>query len=513
LTDSNWWRDAVVYHIYVRSFADSNGDGIGDLRGVTEHLDHLAWLGVDAIWLSPVMPSPNADWGYDVADYCDVDPDLGTLADFDELVAEATRRNIRVFNDLVPNHTSEAHPWFVDARSSKDSAYRNYYVWVDQPNNWVSTFMGPAWIHDEHTGQYYLHNFLEQQPDLNWWEPRVADEIDDVLRFWFDRGVAGFRIDVCHMVVKDAELRDNPPATTDDPTIDQLRGQRQVYNAHRPELHDVIRRWRGVARSYDTERVLVGETFFGEIDLLPSFYGNTDDELHLAFNIAFLLERFGLGLADVVDTVERIFPGHAWPAWVGSNHDVSRFPTRWAKGDDRKVRLALMMLLTLRGTPFLYYGDEIGMQDRPFDRDEVLDPVGLRFHPVAGRDPERTPMQWRDEPGAGFTSPDATPWLPFGDISRNVAGQRDDAGSILNLTRDLVALRKGFTQSDYERMLLDGALWVFRRGSRVVALNMSDDPVVLNVMGHVALSTSRGLDGQSAEGLSLPGWEGVVVSS
>lgn len=518
---SSWWREGVIYHIYVRSFADSNGDGIGDLRGVTERLDHLEWLGIDGIWLSPVMPSPDADWGYDVADYCEVDPELGSLDDFDELVREAGHRGIRVLNDLVPNHTSDMHPWFTDARSSRDADHRDYYVWADPapdggpPNNWISNFMGPAWTFDERTGQYYLHNFLAQQPDLNWWEPRVAEEFDRVLRFWFDRGVAGFRIDVCHMIVKDAGLRDNPAATPEDDVTSRMRGDRQVYNANRPEVHDVLRHWRDVARSYDPERALIGETFFGDIDLLPSFYGAQGDELHLAFNIPFVFRRFGSGLADLVDTVERIFPAHAWPAWVGSNHDVSRFPTRWAKGDERKVRLALMMLLTLRGTPFLYYGDEIGMCDRPFSKDEVRDPVGVRFHPVAGRDPERTPMQWTDQEGLGFTRPGVTPWLPFGDAANaNVADQRDDEGSVLHLTRDLIRVRKRLAGEPYERLSAEGSVWLFRRGDRsTVMLNLSDEPVVADLAGSVELSTSRQLDGRSAGGLSLPGWEGVIVSS
>jgi alpha-glucosidase len=430
-------------------------------------------------------------------------------------VAEASRRGIRVLNDLVPNHTSDQHPWFLEARSSRESGRRNYYVWADEPNNWISNFMGPAWTLDETTGQYYLHNFLPQQPDLNWWEPRVTAEFDAILRFWFDRGVAGFRIDVCHMIVKDAELRDNPPATKDDDVTSRMRGDRQVYNANRPELHDVLRRWRDVARTYESERLLVGETFFGDIDLLPSFYGADDDELHLAFNIRFIFEKFSTKLADVVDTVEQIFPSHAWPAWVGSNHDVSRFPTRWAEGDERKTRLALMMLLTLRGTPFMYYGDEIGMVDRPFSKDEVLDPVGIKFHPVAGRDPERTPMQWEPGPGAGFTTPDAVPWLPFGDAGAiNVAAQRGDDRSVLHLARELLALRKGFSGEPYERMGSADAVWVYRRGAAVtVVLNLSDDPKTVSLGGRVALSTSRDLDGQSAEGLSLPPWEGVVVAS
>ena len=252
-----WWRDGVVYQIYPRSFADTDGDGVGNLRGITEHLEYLEWLGVDGVWLNPVTVSPDADWGYDVADYTAVQPVLGTMSDLDALVDEAGRRGIRVLLDLVPNHTSIEHPWFVDARSARDSAYRDWYVWADAkpdgslPNNWVSSFGGPAWTFDERTGQYYLHNFTPEQPDLNWWNEDVRAEFDRILRFWFDRGVAGFRIDVCHMIVKDRELRDNPPATDADPFHTRMIGQRQVYNACRPEVHDVLRRWRAIADSYD----------------------------------------------------------------------------------------------------------------------------------------------------------------------------------------------------------------------------------------------------------------------
>jgi alpha-glucosidase len=398
-------------------------------------------------------------------------------------------------------------------------------VWRDPapdgrpPNNWVSNFMGPAWTLDERTEQHYLHNFLAQQPDLNWWEPEVASAFDRILRFWFDRGVAGFRIDVCHMIIKDRALRDNPPAADTDDTITRLRGQRQVFNANRPELHDVLRRWRTVARGYEPERLLVGETFFGDIDLLPSFHGE-GDEIHLAFNIAFIFHRFDAGLADVVDTIERIYPEHAWPCWVGSNHDVSRFPTRWARGDERKARLALLILLTLRGTPFLYYGDEIGMPDRPFERDEVRDPVGVRFYPVAGRDPERTPMQWSPGPGAGFTAAGVAPWLPFGDNEAcNVDDQRREPASVLNLCRDLIALRKsspGLRAGAYHKLPAGDGVWLYRRGgATVVALNLSDQPEDVEVTsGTVLISTGRDRDGQSVEdGFSLGAWEGVVVAS
>ncbi|MGH9078998.1 MAG: alpha-amylase family glycosyl hydrolase, partial [Acidimicrobiales bacterium] len=279
-----WWRSAVLYQIYPRSFRDSDGDGIGDLPGIIDRLDHLQWLGVGGVWLSPVTVSPNADWGYDVADFCAVDPAFGTLDDVDRLIAEAGRRGIRVLLDLVPNHTSEEHPWFVDARSGRDARHRQYYVWADPrpggsvPNNWVSSFGGPAWTLDEATGQYYLHNHLRQQPDLNWWDDEVRDAFDGIIGFWLDRGVAGFRIDVCNVIVKDARLRDNPPAQDTDPLDVRLFGQRPVYNSNRPEVHEVLRRWRRLVDGYQGG-LLLGETPVPELTTLAEYYGS-GDELH-----------------------------------------------------------------------------------------------------------------------------------------------------------------------------------------------------------------------------------------
>ena len=291
--DEPWWKTAVLYQIYPRSFADSNADGVGDIPGIIDHLDYLAWLGVDGIWLSPVTVSPNADWGYDVSDFCAIAPEFGTMDDFDRLVAQAGTRGIRVLMDIVPNHTSEQHPWFVDPRSSRTSDHRDWYVWADGkedgtlPNNWVSSFGGPGWTLDERTGQYYFHNHLQEQPDLNWWNEDVRAAFDDIFRFWSDRGVAGFRIDVANVIIKDAELRDNPPATEDDDFETQMFGQRSVYNANRPEVHDVIRRWRRLADDYDAPRLLIGETPV-PVDKLAEFYGNGSDELGLAFNFNFI---------------------------------------------------------------------------------------------------------------------------------------------------------------------------------------------------------------------------------
>jgi alpha-glucosidase len=523
-----WWRDAVIYQIYPRSYCDSNGDGVGDLKGITSKLDHLQWLGVDAIWLNPVMPSPNSDWGYDVSDYCDIHPDLGTLGDFDELVAEAGARGIRILNDLVPNHTSDQHPWFRDARASKSAAMRDRYVWADPkpdgsaPNNWLSAFGGEAWTLDETTGQYYLHLFLPTQPDLNWWNEAVPDAFDEILRFWFDRGVAGFRLDVCHAIVKDQHLRDNPLATEDDPPDVRRSGQRSLYNTNRPEVHDVLRRWRKVCKTYDPERLLVGETYVWDLESLLAFYGARNDELQLAMNIPFVSAHLDAAhLGTIVDNVEDGLPKHGWPVWMGSNHDADRMASRWCDGDERKIRCALMMLLTLRGTPLLGYGDEIGLPDVVLTEEQLRDPVGIRYWPAyPGRDPGRTPMQWTSGRGGGFTRPDVETWLPMGDVRTcNVADQAEDAGSVLHLCRDLIALRKDerdIRLGAYRRRSSPDGTWVYGRGKRfVVALNMSDEDVKISrIRGTVRLSTGRDRDSQAfSGGLSLEGWEGVVVES
>ncbi len=416
-----WWRSGVLYEIYPRSFADSNGDGIGDLDGIIAHLDHLQWLGIDGIWLSPVSPSPNADWGYDVADYCDVDPDYGSVETLDALVAEADRRGIRVLLDLVPNHTSERHPWFVDSRSSRRSEHRDWYVWADprpdgaRPNNWTAQFGGPAWTLDEGTGQYFLHNFTREQPDLNWWNPDVHRAFEEIIRFWWDRGVAGFRIDVCNMMVKDAELRDNPPATAEDSVVEQIMGQRYAYNANRPEVHKILRGWRALADSYDPPRVLLGETDVHLLSMLPPFYGNGSDELHLAFNLPWLhAECTAEALRAVVEETERALPDGAWPVWMGSNLDTSRLATRWAGGHPGRVRSVVLALLTLRGTPVLYQGDEIGLPDGAVTKEDLRDPIGRRYWPHAtGRDPERFPSRGTTAPAGGSPPAGLPPGCPW----------------------------------------------------------------------------------------------------
>jgi alpha-glucosidase len=513
-----WWHGAVLYQLYVRSWRDTDDDGYGDLRGVIERLDHLSWLGVDGIWLSPTMPSPDADWGYDVSDYTGVHPELGTLADLDELIAEAGQRGMRVLLDLVPNHTSSAHPWFIDAAASRDAPHRDYYVWADPapgggpPNNWLDFTGRPAWQwHD--SGQYYLHNFLVDQPDLNWWQPAVHQEFRNILEFWFSRGVAGFRIDVANGLYKDARLRDNPPTTEDNPLSGQS-GLRFVYNTNRPETHGVYRDWRKIADSYSPPRVLLGETWVPDLERLAAYYGD-NDELQLGFNFPFVFADFdAVKLARIVEQTLAALPPGGCPVWTGSNHDIGRFPSRWCDGDERKARLALLVLVTLPGTTVLYYGDEIGMTDVDVPTAMRRDRATLDAGQGASRDRARTPMPWDGSPGGGFTAPGVAPWLPMADPPvSNVADQRRDAGSTLWLCRHLLALRHaelGGVIADFENLRVRPGQWAYRVGPLVVAANFSDQPADIRpVAGEVLLTTSGDRE-HSPDGLLGP-WEGTVA--
>jgi alpha-glucosidase len=487
-----WWRDAVLYQIYPRSFADANGDGIGDLAGVTERLEYLEWLGVDAIWLNPVHPSPNIDWGYDVSDYLGIHPDLGTLDDLGRLVAEAGDRGIRVLLDLVPNHSSDRHPWFTERP--------DFYVWSDEvPNNWESIFGGgPAWTLDEERGRYYLHNFAPGQPDLDWWNPEVRAEFERILRFWFDRGVGGFRIDVAHALVKDRELRDEP-------VIPGL-GMRRRYSMFRPETHGILREWRSLAETYDPPRLLLGEAYSLDVEQWVGYFGD-GDELDLAF--AFMLTHADFEadeLRGVVAEIEAALPGHAWPCWTGSNHDIGRLATRWAAGDEPLARCALVILLGLRGTPCLYYGDELALTAGEIPHDRIVDVA------VPSRDPGRTPMPWTSEGGWD------DPWLPLTDTARNVEAQRADPSSTLNFTRDLIAARRrlpDLREAAYAELGAPPGAWAWRRGRSVVAVNLGGEQVEIeDVDGVVALCTNRERDGEEvADVLTLPPAEGAIVVS
>ncbi len=418
-----WWREAVVYQIYPRSFADASGDGVGDLEGLRGRLEYLQWLGVDAIWLSPIFRSPMADFGYDVADYGDIEPLFGDLRTFDALLEDAHGRAIRVLLDWVPNHTSDEHPWFVESRASRDSPKRSWYRWRDgnpgvPPNNWRAAFADePAWTWDEGTEQWYLHTFLPQQPDLNWDEPEVVAAMHDVLRFWMDRGVDGFRADVVHLIGKDPALAD---VTTPD-----------IVSYHDHEgTHALLRGIRGVLEEYP-DRMMVGEVNLRETSLIAPYLGE-DDELHLAFDFESLNVPWDPAAwrARIVH-VETVMGGR-WPTWVFSNHDQPRVRTRLG-GSEARARAALVMLLTLRGTPFLYAGDELGLEDADVPPERVVDP--------GGRDGCRAPLPWTAGPGHGWP---AEPWLPWPPepAARSVEAQRADEGSVLHLCRAALALRR-----------------------------------------------------------------------
>ena len=538
-----WWQTGVIYQVYPRSFQDTTGNGVGDLRGVISRLDYLSeTLGVDAIWLSPFYPSPMADFGYDVADYTDVDPLFGELETFDELLEQAHRRGLKIIIDLVPNHTSDHHPWFIESRSTRDSSKRDWYIWADPqpdgspPNNWLSVFGGSAWEWDETTGQFYLHSFLKEQPDLNWRNPEVKDAMFDVVRFWLDRGVDGFRVDVAHYIMKDPHLRDNPVDPRRARSIHRPMGdydsQFHIYDSGHPDVHAVYREFRQVLDSYDGERsrVSIGEVHIFDWEEWVEYYGEYLDELHMPFNFALLSPDWEAeAVRDVVDALEGSLPEGAWPNYVLGNHDEPRLATRY--GED-EARVAAMLLLTLRGTPTLYYGDEIGMTDVHIPADRQKDPWVLETA-ESGRDPCRTPMQWNANRHAGFSPADVPElWLPLGDEYEavNVESELADPTSILNLYRRLLAYRSrtpALKHGAYRPVDgMPGPCYVYLRGgggeSRpqgprvLIALNFSGDEQRLRLSslgeGTAALSTHLDRGGHiDLDALTLRGHEGIII--
>lgn len=486
-----WWRDGIIYQIYPRSFADTDSDGLGDIPGITARLDYLADLGVDAIWLSPIYPSPDVDFGYDVSDYTAIDPRFGSLDDFDRMVQEAHQRGIRIVLDLVLNHTSDQHPWFKASRSSRDNPYRDWYLWVapkpggGRPNNWQSIFGGPGWEFDPETGEYYFHMFAKEQPDLNWRNPAVRQAVLDVVRFWLDHGTDGFRLDVFNVYFKHADLLDNPFAIG-------LRGfdrQRHIYDIDQPEMMPFLAELRSLLDSCP-ERYMVGETFTGGYQNAVRYTGA--DRLHAAFNFSFTQTRWNPAkFLREIQSWDRALGKDNWPNYVLSNHDLPRAATRFAKdGNDERLKVAAVLMLTLRGTPFLYYGEEIGMRDISLRRDQILDPPGKRYWPFfKGRDGCRSPMQWDPGPNAGFTT--GQPWLPVhpGYPSRNVANQQKDPGSLLNFYRALIRLRRShsaLTRGDFRPLPMGSApVLAYVRSvpgqSILVALNFSAQAQTIHI--------------------------------
>ncbi len=484
-----WWQHAVFYEIYPRSFMDSNHDGIGDLNGIASKLDYLKSLGIDAIWITPCYPSPQVDFGYDVSDYENIDPMYGTLADFDRLQQEAAKRGIRIIMDLVMNHTSDQHAWFLDSRSSRTSAKRDWYIWRDgkapgePPNNWVSTFGGSAWTFDPKTGQYYYHYFYPQQPDLNWRNPAVHNAMFDVTRWWYKRGVAGFRLDAVDTLFEDAALHDNPVLPGTNKFGDA--NEEYLYNTKLPEVHDVLRDLRKVADEHNA--VLIGETWTKDVNELKQYYGEHGDELQMPMDFLFTMVN-RLSPAEFRRQIAAVNSAGGWPVFVLSNHDIERSSVRYGDGKHNQAIAKLMasLYLTLRGTPIMYYGEEIGMENNdPLRREDVKDPIGRVGWPQGkGRDGERTPMQWDDSPNAGFTR--GRPWLPVPPSYKtvNVASELKDPSSVLQVYRKLLALRRenrALLDGDYVALNENDAnvlsyLRRYKNEAVLVVLNMSSQP-------------------------------------
>lgn len=515
----SWWESGVIYQIYPRSFQDGDGDGVGDLAGIAARLDYVAALGIDAIWLSPIFPSPMADFGYDVADYCDIDPVFGNLAAFDRLLAEVHARGLKLILDFVPNHSSNRHPWFMASRSSRDDRKRDWYIWRDPapgggtPNNWISDFGGSAWEWDEATGQYYLHAFLKEQPDLNWRNPDLRAAMMDVLRFWLDRGVDGFRIDVLWHIIKAEGLPDNPPNPDWTPNRTERDRVLQLNSTDQPEAHTISAEMRALADRYG-ERVLIGEIFLPN-ESHARWYGTpARPQVHLPFNFQLIENEWRAEtLARTIADYEASLPVHGWPNWVIGSHDAPRIAGRIGEA---QARIAAMLLLTLRGTPTLYQGDELGIGNVEIPPDRIRDPQHFRQPKLdIGRDRSRTPMPWDGSANAGFTA--GEPWLPLNADwpARNVATQDKDPRSMLTLYRTLLGLRRRTPALTIGDMALTDAppgILAYQRthDSRrmEILLNLTSNAVACDWRGRPLLST---LGGEPEPGM-LRADEGLIVS-
>ncbi len=529
-----WWEDMILYQCHLPSLRDGNGDGIGDLEGLVASLDYLAdTLGVTAIWTGPFFRSPLLDQGYDISDHCDVEPRFGDLATVDRLIAEAHARGIRVIIDYVPNHTSDQHPWFLESRASRSSEKRDWYIWADapegrdRPNNWISEAGGSVWEWDDATAQFYLHSHLKEQPDLNWRSPELRSAMLDVMRFWLDRGVDGFRVDVAHMLMKDPDLRDNPPNPGGQPNPWDLQhadfsSQLHVHDRMHPDLHGVLREMRSVVDAYEGERSTIGEIEAMEWSSWAKYFGADLDEVHLPF--AFKLIETPWTASDLRESIEGMegsLPTGGWPVFALGNHDRPRLVTRLGPA---QARVAAILLLTLRGTPTILYADELGLLDQLVPADRQRDFFGLAAGGVS-RDPARTPMAWNDQVHGGF-APAAAPelWLPVWQLYRthNVQAQLADDGSFLTLYRRLIALRRtspALTRGRYStHESSDSHCLVYLREHgderQLIALNLSDQArrLAIEESGHVAVNTLLDRVDEAVDGhLNLRANEGAVL--
>jgi len=528
-TDSaDWWRGAVIYQVYPRSFADTDGDGVGDLRGVAAHLDHIASLGVDAIWLSPFFTSPMKDFGYDVADYCDVDPIFGTLADFDALIAKAHRLGLKIITDLVFAHTSDQHAWFRDSRQSRTGPKAAWFVWADAkadgtpPSNWQSVFGGPAWTWDARRGQYYMHNFLPEQPQLNLHNPDVQDALLDAARFWLDRGVDGFRFDAINFAMHDPALTDNPPAPPGGKRTRPFDFQQKLHNQSQPGIVDFLARIRALTDGYPG-RFSVAEVVGDHAEAEMQAFTADGRHLNSAYGFSYLYaNRLSADLVREANAAWDGRLGQGWPSWAFSNHDAPRAVSRWAEGRDPRAyaEMALLLLTTLRGNIFIYQGEELALPqaDVPFER--LVDPEAIANWPqTLGRDGARTPVPWTDDPPwAGFST--VEPWLPVDrrHLALSVARQEGDPSSMLHATRRLVAFRKAHPALRLGEMtLLDAGpgLLCFERsyeGQQLLCVfNLGHHPAPWTAPEGLRIIEAVNLDG-APEG-SLPPMAGVVLAA
>lgn len=523
-----WWQKEIIYQIYPRSFNDSNGDGVGDVNGIIQKLDYLEDLRVKGVWICPIYPSPMVDFGYDITDYKNIDPMFGTMEDFDRLVSEIHKRNMKLILDYVPNHTSEEHPWFQESRQSRENPKRDWYIWRDPapdggpPNNWLSAFGGSGWEFDEQTGQCYYHAYLKEQPDLNWRNPEVQKAMLDVIRFWLNKGVDGLRVDAVWHVIKDDQFRNDPiNPNYDSEKMTPYYRLKAKYSADRPEVHDVIKMMREVVDEYEN-RVLIGEIYL-PVEELMAYHELDNMGAHLPFNFQLIdLKWNARNMESVVNEYEELLPPDSWPNWVLGNHDRPRIASRVG---EKQARVAAVLLLTLRGTPTMYYGDELGMRGSPLPAEKVKDPFeknvpGQGF----GRDPVRTPMQWNDSENAGFTN--GTPWLPLMDNFRevNVARELEDPQSMLNLYRTLINLRSNepaLRTGTYHPLPNEGNLFSFGRSGPekefMIILNMNGQkeiysPAKRDWEGVVQLSTHRDREGEKVSSeVTLKADQGLVI--